>query len=845
MRKVIIKVAVLTCVFIGAVVCFSLLTDTGNADLTKEMSEATLPVVSFSQGETAMNELYGYTTKMDEVTVRDTITPLNEDLILGLNIQTHQMSIEDISYEVRTLDMERLLENKEITDFENKEGNIKTDLQLQNLLKDDREYLFILTINANKDPIYYYTRVSKAQNSHITEAVEFAVDFHEKSHDPEQSAELSKYLEPTDDADNSTLQKVTIHSKLTQVAWADFNGTRVDKPVPSIKEIGNNDNTIILEYVMTTKGENGELQYYNVEEYFRVGYSDSLNRMALFNYERTMNQIFRAESQTISGNSLQLGIRKKQIEQMANETKTIVSFVQEGELWNYNANSNQLSYVYSFRGVDGINDRENIPWHDIKILEVDDAGNTDFVVLGYMNRGVHEGKSGISVYHYDAIANTIEEELFVSSDKSYHILKENWGKLFYISKDRKFYMIASDVLYKIDLESKKSSSVVTGLSEGTFSVSEDGRYIAWQDSEDTYHSEKIQVMDLEDESSHSIDTEKGEYIQPIGFIKNDFVYGIAKAEDITEDITGTKIFAMYKVLIMDKSLNIIMEYEKEGFYISHAYVEGDSVYLDRIVKDASGYVPAEQNKIKNHEADDENKLSIDSSSTDNKQTQIQFVFSEPLSVKSPQVLTPKEIVASNEESVELDENGIEDKYYVYSAGKMIYSTKSVKDAIINAEKQMGVVIDAKLNYIWEIGKSETVSSFESVILSADTGDMNTIKKCLMAMMQNEEINMDAEWMRNQEGTPIEILSEVLTERLVLDLSGCSLEEVLYYVYSGTPVFAKAEQDQAVLIVGYDKYNISLYNPETNSIYKVGRQDSEAMFEAAGNRFIGYINKTDF
>ena len=50
-----------------------------------------------------------------------------------------------------------------------------------------------------------------------------------------------------------------------------------------------------------------------------------------------------------------------------------------------------------------------------------------------MNRGHHEGETGIGVFHYDNMSNTVEEELFLASDRSYEVLKADWGKMFYIS----------------------------------------------------------------------------------------------------------------------------------------------------------------------------------------------------------------------------------------------------------------------------------------------------------------------------------------------------------------------------------------------------------------------------
>ena len=71
------------------------------------------------------------------------------------------------------------------------------------------------------------------------------------------------------------------------------------------------------------------------------------------------------------------------------------------------------------------------------------------------------------------------------------------------------------------------------------------------------------------------------------------------------------------------------------------------------------------------------------------------------------------------------------------------------------------------------------------------------------------------------------------------MTGCSIEQVLYYVNLDTPVFAMVN-GEAVLVVGYDEHNTLLYQPDLNVVRKLGRQDSNTMFEAAGNTFLGYI-----
>ena len=83
-----------------------------------------------------------------------------------------------------------------------------------------------------------------------------------------------------------------------------------------------------------------------------------------------------------------------------------------------------------------------------------------------------------------------------------------------------------------------------------------------------------------------------------------------------------------------------------------------------------------------------------------------------------------------------------------------------------------------------------------------------------------------------------------TGRKALDLSGCTLDSVLYYVSEGTPVLAKTpitdQTPQAIVIIaGYDEYNTILMNPGETETFYYGINDSTALFEEAGNVFMTY------
>lgn len=838
--KAVVKAVVLIMVFWITVLVMGLFNRQTHVDLTSEMAPATLPVVYLQQEDTRINELYGYCSEMDGTAMRDTITPLNDDLTLQAVIKTYQNQIEGISYEVRSMDMERLIEDGKVESFSAKNGEIGLTLQFQNILEEGMEYVLVITVESNEKPVYYYTRIAREKDYYVKESLDFVMNFHEQTFDKENAGSLATYLEPNSQADNTTLQRVTIHSSLNQISWGNFEGERLEAPVPSIKEMGSSYNTVVLQYVVTSAGENGEVEYYNVEEYYRVRYNSINNRMSLLNYERTMDQIFRGENGTIDKSKLLLGIRSSDVEYMTNEKGNIIGFVQAGDLWSYSIDDNELSQVYSFRSSEGISDRENNSSHQIEIMKIDETGSMDFVVYGYMNRGTHEGQTGISVYHYDSLGNTIEEELFIPSDKSCEMLKANWGKLFYVSGGNIFYLLADNSLYRVDLYTREMKTVIESLDQSGYAVSEDGRFIAWQEGKDNNSSEMLKIMDLEGEEVRTIEEAKGEYLKPVGFVESDFVYGVARSEDVTKDSAGNTRFPMYKIKIIDKNSKVIKEYQKDGYYVSKAYVEDETIFLNREFWSESGVVSADQDTIKNQQVSSGN-ISVETTQSEKKQCQVQLILGEDSkeTVKQPMVVVPKEIVLEEARTVKLDTGKKQESYYVYSGGKILLSTSSVIEAITSADENMGVVIGREQKYIWRRGKKSSQPMIGTGVIENVEVSENSVARCLTYLLKTEEISMDVDGLLTQRETPVQILTEALSDCKVIDLTGCSVEQVLYYVNLNTPVLAMIN-NEAMLIVGYDEHNTILYDPATNTTRKMGLQDSNTLFSEAGNVFLGYI-----
>jgi hypothetical protein len=153
-------------------------------------------------------------------------------------------------------------------------------------------------------------------------------------------------------------------------------------------------------------------------------------------------------------------------------------------------------------------------------------------------------------------------------------------------------------------------------------------------------------------------------------------------------------------------------------------------------------------------------------------------------------------------------------YYVYAKGSLEGIYLDPAEAILKADESTGVVLNRSQQYVWERGNKKTqrqlnVEDIPAVILTA-SWDKDILQEGL-----------------GEEGT-------------IIDLSGCSLDSVLYEVSAQRPVIAKTGDNSSVVIVGYDAYNTYLYDPATGETTPYGLNDSTELFENAGNIFISYV-----
>ena len=840
MNKKWIKPLVLAIVFIGSLVSFSLVTNKSQTDMTTSLAEATLPVVSFSYQGTTVNELFGYVNEMVDTNMRGNITPVGDDRMLHIVVDTDGVEVSELQYEIRSMDGTRLVVKNATKDFSRSGNQLKADVELENILQDNEEYALKLTLQGKKQPIYYYTRVIKEKGLDVDKYLNFALDFHSHTFArDEDGSYFANYVEnATGDATN--LGYVDLTCTVRQIKWRNLICNPVTPLGIAFQEINDDYTALTIRYILSTVTSDGENQYYDVEEYYRL--RQGAKQMYVLDYERTAEEIFNPEGTILSGgNSIQLGITPGDVEYDYNEVGNRIAFVQAGELWGYDASNNLLSKIFSFREQEDFDPRDNLNQHDIKIMNVDEAGSVDFIVFGYMNRGKHEGEVGLSVFHYDGLARTVEEEAYLPCNSSYGILGSELGQFLYESDGRMVYLVLNHTMYSIDLNTKETKEAISNLTEGDYFASVSNRYFTWIDAGKTYQSETLHLIDLSSGKISDITVGNGEVIRPMGFIGEDLIYGVANASDVVKDAAGNAVFPTKKLYIVgsENTKDILKEYAPSDGYVGTVTVDGYLISMQLIQRNEGQFVVVGENQIMNKEADKDTVVYLKSYGDQERQKLYQIAFTGQAKAGKTKLVTSKEVITQDNRAVEIQRDPDVTRYYVYAKGDVLYSGDQIATAIRKANENNAIVVNQKQQYVWQQGRSVYKDPLNGLSVAASDLESGTIVQAISGMIQWEGKTGSVSDMIAQGNSPEDVLVTMLPEYEILNLSGCSVDEMFYYVNNGTPVFALTSQDTAVLLTGYTSSLVYYYDPATHTTQKMATQDANNIFSQAGNVFLAY------
>ncbi len=841
MKKVCIKAAVWIVTFFLSILIFSGFMNQGNTDMTVEMGKATLPLVYMSQGGERINCLHGYVKEMRGSTMRDTITPLGTGRNLSITVEKLGSHIKNMSFEVRSVDGERLVEATDITQYTEEEEYIYASFTVKDLIEDNTEYNLILFLeDGDGRMIRYYTRIIQANEYHITEKLAFVKEFHNKTYNKEEAQSLTKYLESNSEGNNSTYSHVDIHSSFQQITWGSLNVKEEMEPVYYIKELGPSIANINVSFMVST-GQGKSKYYYNVTEYYRIRYTEE--RIYLLNYERDMHQIFERENDNaFANNKIMLGVNDPEVEMVESDGGNVVAFVNENRLYTYNISDNKFAYLFGFYDEENGDRRTLYSSHGIQILNVDETENVLFLVYGYMNRGRHEGEVGLQVYYYNSMLNTIEELVFIPDACSYQRVKADVEQLCYVDNNHHLYVMLSGNVYEVNLDNKNYRTIITDLKEDSYQISQSNRMIAWKSGEGT-ESNALTLLNLSTKKQTEIKQGGNILLTPLGFMGEDLIYGMTRVSDIEKDESGKVVIPMYEIRIQNENDEMLKKYSREGVYVIGAEIRDNQISLQRVERNAETmqYVSVEDDQIMNNEEVEAGDNTIELAVTEEFETVVQIAVKKAIDRKSMKFLTPKEVLFEGGREVVLETQETDtEHYYVYGIRDIEGIYTDAGNAVTHGAEISGVVINDAGAYVWKAGDRSIKNQIMRITGELADEERSSLAVCLDTILAYEGVQRNTAYMLQRGTTAVEILRNNLPDAQILELSGCTLNAVLYYVNRDIPVLAMLGDGNAVLIIGFNELNTVLMDPLTGEVFKKGMNDSTEWFEENGNSFITYI-----
>ena len=801
------------------------------------LKDSTFPLVYLQLGDYTVNTLHGYGSRLDSGLVRESITPLDTEKKFTVKIKQNGTKIKKLNYELLDIANKKVIESGSMTAFDSEGNNRSANLKLSEGLDTSKEYGFQITLITNySKKIYFYTRIKYySSDFFLDKKLDFVQKFHNATYGKEKDFKFTSYLEANTNED-ATFANVDIHSSQSMITWKKLKPKIITDVIPTINELNIETAAVSLTYFIEINTDSA-VETYAVKECYRVRYSGS--RIYLLAFRRTAEALFDPNLVSLKKSEFKIGISdESNLELASSESNKQVAFVRNGDLWYYNLKDNRLTSVFSFSygSDDYLMDHYNE--HDAKILNIDNDGNISFMVYGYMNCGDYEGRVGVLLYDYDAKKNQILERVYLPLTITYQQLKEDIGEFSYVNDKNIFYFSLNDKVYAYNLASKQYEYLTENASRDNFSMLREAKSFIWSNLGDNGQADSITILDLDTSKSLEVDSPASESIVVLGTIDSNIIYGFVRNSDIYESSTGDIVTPAYKLMIADCKGKILREYGSKNRYVTGAYVEDNVIHLKRVQKKGGKFSKVSDDTIMNQKNTRTKSVRLTTRVTDRLLTENYLSLPAGFVLeKKPELAATKQVMVTENTTLHLPDNEMSSspKYYIYVNGEITKSTTNAAKAIQEADNQMGTVMDNSSHIVWERGGKFLSKQIGSISYPSDNS--SSTKSAAQMLLQAAQVTVSTSQLK---GRSIFSMLKGHLERPVA-LTGCTLDEVLYFVSGEKPVIGMIDNGHAVLITEYTTSEVTWMDPVSKTKKTMSLQRAENLFKRAGYRFVSYIS----
>ena len=219
MKRILKKAGILLLVFLLGTAGTALLLNSESTDNRSDFNDAVFPEVMVDMNDTLINRMYGYAQPMQADFSRDSVTPLDTSKKLTFKVNPYNSEVKSFSYEIRTSDGSKVLENKKIKNLRKEDSYLSVDVEINSDLRMNQEYSMQIALELDEGTAYYYTRVVSRSQVHASDYAAFVKIFFMKACLDKESADaLGSYLEPQTTGAATNYSGININSSLSEIS---------------------------------------------------------------------------------------------------------------------------------------------------------------------------------------------------------------------------------------------------------------------------------------------------------------------------------------------------------------------------------------------------------------------------------------------------------------------------------------------------------------------------------------------------------------------------------------------------------------------------------------------------
>lgn len=669
-------------------------------------------------------------------------------------------------------------------------------------LNQGEEALLHVELTWEGRPLYYVARLHKTERAALSKALQTARDIQGMIFEGGRQEELASYMESDPAGAPLALDHVDIHSSMQAITWGGLtlSPPRAEDVGWQVTQTNDVYTDLTALYRLDANDKDTPCSFW-VREYFRIRRGQ--DSLYLANYDRQAQQMITSGGFEKDDKGLCVGPGSGSGRWIADEKGQFVSVSAAGQVWQYDSRENTAVLIYGKeRGQDPFS---RMAADDRMILLAQTTeGDLTFARLGYEDRGIFEGRTGIAVMEYRAKENEVIQRVFLPIDTSpatVGLLSQL--KVFADPVQSYVYVLAGGNLYRLDPQEQEPAeavqTLVTGLASWQYAISTDGSRMAYIDQEGALH-----ICRLSDESESVIRPGAGDHFWPVGFLGKDLAAGIYREK---ED-------RLSRIDIYGEDGSLIQTYRQENRLISGAKA-GNGMLTLELVDEATGD-PAGEDYVSGTKKQEDTGIREEQSIYDRRGQVLRLMFTGEEKEKDSQTLHVREAaqLSIQTEGLSLAEEmkkavgqDLAGRFFVYSCGSQTGIYDRAADALKTAASSGALVTMTDGRLLWEGGNRDLVYTVST---------------------EEQKRWMDTAESSKKAGQWEALLTDKGLEKI--DLTGADVESLLYMVNRNHPVIGIRSDGGAVLLTGYTRSDVIYLDSTTGEEKRTSISDMDAMIK---------------